>query len=49
MEAQVQVQVEEPTKVQEEAKEENEITLDLDEKVVESNPTLEVMLSIVPR
>ena len=32
MEAQVQVQVEEPTKVQEEAKEENKILLNLEEK-----------------
>jgi len=35
--------------VQEEAKEENEITLDLDEKAVKSKPTLEFILPIVPQ
>jgi len=38
---------EQPTIVQEEAKEEYEIILDLEEKEVESKPTLEVMLRIV--
>ncbi|KAJ8434495.1 hypothetical protein Cgig2_021451 [Carnegiea gigantea] len=40
MEVQVQ-EKEEPTKVQKEAKEENEFLLDLEEKDVESNPNLE--------
>mgnify|MGYP001092662447 CR=1 FL=1 len=48
MEVQVQVQEEEePTKVQEEAREENEILLDLEEKDVESKSNLEVILPIV--
>jgi len=45
MEVQVQVQEEEgPTKVQEEAKEQNKILLDLEEKEVESKPNLEVIV-----
>jgi len=38
----------EPTKVQKEAKEENEILLDLKQKEVESTPNLEVILPIRP-
>ena len=48
MEVQVQVQIEEePSMGQEEANQENEILLYLEEKKFESKPNLEVILSII--
>ena len=49
MEVKVQVQEEDPTKVQEDAKEKNAIILDLEEKEVGLNSTLDVVLPVISK